>query len=1012
MCSGLIRRALGAVVALAACAMGAGAQPAAFDHVVWPVTVDSGLLDNPEPVEAVVFSQEVRAGDAPWTRLVFAKAQLPPGSYLRLVSMEDQDVQFLDGVTIKEWQHTSAYFNGPAVLLELVAAPGTTGNRVALTHVLGGAVVEPGERRVCAAPDTRVSSADPRACRLLSVRLPVANCGSGFPCGNVGGGVCTGSIIDRAIAGEPNNRILVTAGHCFSLDPPNGINTPCTVAQFGVPQSVAATCQVRHPAVTKQFAIDPRRVRFQDGGPGNDWAAFVCFANPVSGRTTFQEQGQAFTVGAGPAANAALRKWGFGAQGPAAGADPFCACVPGGAFAQFNFTQQTSTGVARAVAGTLICHDVPDCGGDSGEPLITTANNQLAGIGTHGTCPAFANPNIAGCPAGLASPRNAGTTITHAGLTAAITGLANNTATPQNDACADAIVVADGVTLFSTTGATTDGNTDAMCNMGGDNNVTRDVWFRYTATATGNTTFSLCGSTFDTRLAIYPSGCTPAANTALACNDDSNQCGAGSRQSFLTFATTAGTQYLIRAGGHLNATGNAVLTITSPVPPPNDNCANAFVLPVGTWAFTTLNATNDAPAGCNITREVWYGFIADANGTVEVHTCVGTGFDTVLAAYNAGAPMLCPPAGAALACNDDACGRQSRITFPVVNGNTYLIAVGGFSNAMGDGFITRSAVIPGAGPANNICANAAPATNGNNPYTTVGATTDGPAQCVNTTNDVWFRYIATATGQVEMNTCASTFDTVLSAFAGDCADLGTPLACNDDACGTNGRQSRIRFQVGIGRTYLVRIGGFGGNTGTGTLQIAAPAGAPVNDPCILGAPVGNGVTPYNTTGATTDGPAGCDNLTTDIWFRYTATRSGMTRFSLCGSFYDTFLAVYESAACPAANLRGCNDDSPACGAGSRQSQLEIPTLINRTYTVRVGGFNNAVGEGILTITPLVPTCGCDINRDGVLNSQDFFDFLAAFFALSPVADFNNSGTINSQDFFDFLACFFARPAGC
>jgi hypothetical protein len=54
-------------------------------------------------------------------------------------------------------------------------------------------------------------------------------------------------------------------------------------------------------------------------------------------------------------------------------------------------------------------------------------------------------------------------------------------------------------------------------------------------------------------------------------------------------------------------------------------------------------------------------------------------------------------------------------------------------------------------------------------------------------------------------------------------------------------------------------------------------------------------------------------------------------------------------------------------------------------------------------------CPADFNCDSHVNSQDFFDFLTAFFAGTPNADFNRDTLVNSQDFFDFLAGFFA---GC
>jgi len=68
------------------------------------------------------------------------------------------------------------------------------------------------------------------------------------------------------------------------------------------------------------------------------------------------------------------------------------------------------------------------------------------------------------------------------------------------------------------------------------------------------------------------------------------------------------------------------------------------------------------------------------------------------------------------------------------------------------------------------------------------------------------------------------------------------------------------------------------------------------------------------------------------------------------------------------------------------------------------GFPN---DGLLIDLGRAGACIADRNLDGIVNSNDFFDFLGGFFA--GTADINEDGATDSQDFFDFLGAFFA---GC
>ena len=139
-----------------------------------------------------------------------------------------------------------------------------------------------------------------------------------------------------------------------------------------------------------------------------------------------------------------------------------------------------------------------------------------------------------------------------------------------SDSCATPqIIMGQGNFTFDQTTATVgmEGQNETLCNYSGTNGIGRDVWFLWTADATGQARISTCGAIDPTKLAAYPgtNGC-PLDGTAIACGDN-NVCGA---QSLITFDCTAGTSYLLQIGifpgQSITGTTMEPLTITIDAP--------------------------------------------------------------------------------------------------------------------------------------------------------------------------------------------------------------------------------------------------------------------------------------------------------------------------------------------------------------------------------------------------------------------------------------------------------------
>jgi len=250
------------------------------------------------------------------------------------------------------------------------------------------------------------------------------------------------------------------------------------------------------------------------------------------------------------------------------------------------------------------------------------------------------------------------------------------------------------------------------------------------------------------------------------------------------------------------------------------------------------------------------------------------------------------------------------------------------------------------------------------PGTTFDATGTSASTCAdNDSPDVWYSYTASAGGLVSITLSNSNFDTTLAVYD-DCG--GTELACNDDF-GHPDIDSQVTIDMTQDVTYLIRVAGYDHQTGDFTLSIDDDPPGLDSDSCLGAVPIEpNEVYLGTTVGATGTSESGCSyNDTLDTWHSFTPQpHHVLAQISLCGSDFDTTLAIYDECGDGGWQL-ACNDDY--CGLGS---QLTVNLTANNPYPIRVAGYDGEMGDYTLTITEL-PGWKPDFNQDGIVDYGDF-----------------------------------------
>jgi SprB repeat/Secretion system C-terminal sorting domain len=310
------------------------------------------------------------------------------------------------------------------------------------------------------------------------------------------------------------------------------------------------------------------------------------------------------------------------------------------------------------------------------------------------------------------------------------------------------------------------------------------LWYRFISPVNGILHIETRAE-FNDLISVYEGNCNNM--TEIACHNRDEHGFVGENQ-YLNISSA--TTYMIRVSGVESdfglTEGDFCISLTQvsdfPITPANDDCNNAISLTVNAVDCTegnNYNANFNGPEpslNLKTRSDVWYSFVATAL-SLEITTAAD--FADVISVYTGN------------------CGNLSEVTVNefgqhlllenLVLGSTYYIQIGGFFATLEGNLCVRVGIPPIGVALNDLCLTATlvnlneACVSGENVF----AGFDGPSpSCeIFPVANVWYNFVAPATGSVQINT-GSTFPHVVSVYSGTCLNLEevicveNPLYCN------------------------------------------------------------------------------------------------------------------------------------------------------------------------------------------------------------------------------------------
>jgi subtilisin len=281
-------------------------------------------------------------------------------------------------------------------------------------------------------------------------------------------------------------------------------------------------------------------------------------------------------------------------------------------------------------------------------------------------------------------------------------------------------------------------------------------------------------------------------------------------------------------------------------------------------------------------------------------------------------------------------------------------------------------------------------------------------------NSVWYSWTAPVSGHVTMDTCLSSFDTMLAVYTGSAIGSLSQVASDDDACSDvyNNSGSKLSFDAVAGTNYRIAVAGFYADSflGEGTFNLSVDSPAPSNDYFSSAQTLsGSSATVDGSTRLATRESGEPDHYATtpdgfwwygehSVWYSWTAPSSGQVEMNTCTANIDSILAVYTGS--ELSTLNRVADDRNSCPE-VYGSKVTFNATAGTTYRIAVADTGAENSEDTFTLKVIGGTPPIDGTSPSVTGTSPVNNATGVLRGSNVTATFSEAmqaSTINTTTF--------------